>query len=789
MNEALQNTVLLKHDFLKNNAITEYLTKNKKLHSAVECLLLAEQGNLLQRREGVLQHQNTNKENYPVLLKDFLSDVNKSVSHIINSLQLVKNDDTLSSLLNDAPVLIGHPIEIMADEVVSLRIKNISDGYFKWLNDLCQGLFSLMTDVKEGKVKIDGLIQSDIDRVLDFIPKISSVYKRMHPLMIKNRIGKNISKIDLDSIVGLYPDAVKAIKHIQEQEDSIFRYLRYSVNLFDEKITSKGDLIYLIKVNGAPLEFISKNSVKANKKSSTLNFSFDCEFSIAFYLKKTILECATQKEILPLMCSIKDYFSRDRFIKDIGLRGDSYNKTHPFNIQNVAKSKFDTSVEALWDSFLDTKRILQEKRASLENVNYSFEEWKTHLGAPKLFYGYKPDISSGDTFSFDGIEKQIEVATRIMLNRIFEKRVAEDDSSGFLKTINEEYFIREVILNFLDYMYDERDGEYGEIGTSLFGYHERSTFHSTLKDSIVIDFRNNADGELNSFALAMFDKEERFSELVDAMRVHPYHNYYEIDKDAFGAGSEMSVSYLIDYLRNASVLSPSTVYRCGFKLRKLGNYKALGIYFSHTKTMGIDFRVGKYSYVHELAHHIDLNGYKKDRNKMIGILYAYFQRRITQKTEYYLRDEELIARGAEVAMVLMASNYTSLSSLGMPSQLLLQKLRESYASSKQRAYMKPWEEYFPKEMYLDIESLILKNDTSMIDIVLEYFESYWSERVGTNALLKDLAVDYNFNTGLKYPTSQRSYDYYHCSIYDIVHEPADKDVFLDGLIFPLFSYH
>jgi len=785
MNEAIQNTVLIKHELLKSNPITEYLAKNKKLHSAIECLLLAESGNLLQKRDGVLQHQNTNKENYPVLLKDFLSDVNKSTSYILNSLQLVKKDATLSSLLHDAPVLVGHEMVIGEDEVISLKIKSLSDSYFEWINDLCQSLLSLVRDAEDDKIKIRGLIYNDIAKMLDFLPKISSYYKKMHPLMIKGNIGKILAKIDLESIRESYPDAVKAIEYIQKQEDSIFRYLYYSNNLFDEKITNKGDLVYVIRVKGEPLEFISRNSAKARKSSSTVSYTFDGDPSISFYLKKTILETATKKEIMPLMCSIKDYFSRDRFIKDIGRNTHGYSKTHPFNIQNVVKGKFDSSVEALWDSFLDTKRILQGKKVSLGNATYSFEEWKRHLGVPKLFYGYKSE--SQNALSYAEIEKHLGKATRTMLNRIFGRSREEDESAGFLKTINEEYFIHEVIVNLLDYMYDEQHEGDGEINTSLFGYHERSTFHSTLKDSIVIDFRNNSEGEMNSFALGMLDKEERFSELVDAMRAHPYHNYYEIDKGALGSSSEMPIPYLIDYLKNASGLSPSTAYRCGFKLRKLGKYKASGIYFSHTKTMGIDFRVGKHSYVHELAHHIDLSGYKKDRNKMIGVLYAYFKRRISERTEYYLRDEELIARGAEVAMVLVASDYATLSTLGLSPQTLLHKLRESYASSKQRAYMKPWDEYFPEEMYLDIEALILSNDTHLIDIILEYFESYWSENIGTNNLLKDADVDYGSNTSFKYPTAQRSYDYYHCSMYNVEHSPVDRDAFLGGLILPLLS--
>ena len=72
-----------------------------------------------------------------------------------------------------------------------------------------------------------------------------------------------------------------------------------------------------------------------------------------------------------------------------------------------------------------------------------------------------------------------------------------------------------------------------------------------------------------------------------------------------------------DFFYATSKLKIPALYRCDVKFRKLKQYRASGIYFSHTKTLGLDFRDGMWSYIHEIAHHIDINGYRKAREKMI----------------------------------------------------------------------------------------------------------------------------------------------------------------------------
>jgi hypothetical protein len=60
---------------------------------------------------------------------------------------------------------------------------------------------------------------------------------------------------------------------------------------------------------------------------------------------------------------------------------------------------------------------------------------------------------------------------------------------------------------------------------------------------------------------------------------------------------------------------------------------------------------------HEVAHHIDLSSENYNRNRMVNYLYGYFCNKVTDRVEYFLKSEELIARAAEISLLLLLGRY------------------------------------------------------------------------------------------------------------------------------------
>ena len=90
-------TLLLDKGKLEDKTTVEYIQKNKNISHLVEILLLVEDNILLQKRDNVLKHQNTLKDNYTSILKDFLIDISKSVELLKKTILKLYADPTLKN--------------------------------------------------------------------------------------------------------------------------------------------------------------------------------------------------------------------------------------------------------------------------------------------------------------------------------------------------------------------------------------------------------------------------------------------------------------------------------------------------------------------------------------------------------------------------------------------------------------------------------------------------------------------------------------------------------------------
>lgn len=250
-----------------------------------------------------------------------------------------------------------------------------------------------------------------------------------------------------------------------------------------------------------------------------------------------------------------------------------------------------------------------------------------------------------------------------------------------------------------------------------------------------------------------------------------YHDYIEIDKDIFDKESVLTVDDIIKLIEKTNSFNLPVNIKTALKFRKLKQYKATGIYFSFSKQLGLDFRDGVGSYIHEVAHHIDLSSENYNRNRMVNYLYGYFCNKVTDRVEYFLKSEELIARAAEISLLLLLGRYEKFKEMYDKNEIdevtLVRAVNETFSKTSYSNFMATLSTY-KLEQYFDYEGAILNRDFKSIDYLLVYFKSFWS---GKMVDIKDESR-LPSNTNISYDNekkfskkSELSYNYFHRNIF------------------------
>ena len=755
-------TKLINHTFLKESSIQEYLKENKKIAKSLYVLLSAEEENLFQKKETLESFQNSTTENYPSIIKAFLKDAIASSEQIITALLDVYNSNELQGVLQSPLVLAGHNIEIEENRLIS---KTIQKEYIKYFEKICEGYTELIPLTEELDIKL-------------FLKK--AIAEKLHPCLLKTELSDFLNQIIEEENHDTPLNAIESAKNILAQKGGTFHFLYHAANLYEEKIIEKKSMVYPLD-NGVGDEYVLRKGGALLKKSSEIHYTSDVNFEMEYYLTKAIIESLTKDTLLNFMSIAKDYLSRDKFILSLKVGRKDIRSNHPFILETKAKKDFQESIHNLYSSYGDAKEIITAIKLKYKEKSFAFTQWEKTLDKTKILYKTKKEentfLTAEEMFSVMK-ESAIDIARDIFL------RNKKDEEDLFLSIIKEEFYIHQKIKQILDDVFSETIIKEGE-GWQEELHHDRATFHSTMIDSYVIDFREGKERRLNDKALALAKESDVFKMLLNIMKEHPYHNYYELDKNIFSSRSNIEIQDLITFMKNSKDIASLCRKKCGLKFRKLGQYRATGIYFEHSKTMGIDYTKGVGSYIHELAHHIDLGQYHQERQTMVSLLYQYFNPIIQKKRNYYLSDEELIARGAEIGMILLSANYEKLKE-SYSGPRLVEKLKEHFTASKKSYYMHEWDEYFPSSIYVDVPELIYRGEYDLLSMINEYYKVYWMGHKGDYKEIKEAYTVYDYNIDKKYPASHHSYNYYLTSIYDIEIPKVEDEKYLRELVYGVF---
>lgn len=735
--------------FTKEELINLYpsnLIKKIELLYQLDCKI-----NLISN-ELLLDYQNTNSENFPFILKDFINSVNKSSNIIIDTIiDVLRN---CKEIIVDKPSILEHPIQLN-EKTSILESVYIKNSYITYLNEVNKKalivrnyLKSINSNIlvkfeyysqfdnnrfdeinclltKEGDLK--DISEENIFNFNKFQAKREAIVLNLGD-EIKKILSKNRVHLDINTIEALEFFSYRA----KEEYNNYFNELYYSVNLYDEKVIEKKSQIFFYETKNEKFEIVGNDVISENKKSTSWTYSFVCNFNIDYYIKKYMIEQYTKKDMFSFMCLYKDYLSNYNYLNFCNK--NEFNQKHPMIIEANLLHEVNTIAKRFNDRLKHYDELIEQTRMSNKDlliITKSVYEWMNILKFPeatkKIFIN---KFLNNQEPTIDDISLAIkDYGNKIIENEIGKVLNTEEKEKNYSNIKRDLKFIDEVINNifyklyYIDLVDEESNGS--EINRH-FSKRDRATFQTTLKESLVFDLRN--DRLILSDNIKTLINEDKVSKIVELMKNHKYHDYLEIDKEAILKSCTLSLDDIIIMLEKINLLNIPVPQKCALKFRKLGNYKASGIYFSFSKQLGVDYRIGMSSYIHELAHHIDLNTDNQNRNIMLLRLHEYFDFKIENRREYYLKNEELIARAAEVSMILLLGRYDKYKEFydkgEINGETLYNAVISAFKKHKFSNFMGEQNNYENIE-YINIKDEILNNNFEFLEFILIYFKCFW----------------------------------------------------------------
>ena len=769
---------------------------SKKTIEAIELLLNFNNEPLIRVNNKLLEYQNTNYENYQWILKDFIDEVNISTNLIIDCAKEVFIN--AKDIIFDTPTILNHNLYYneKTNTIESETIKEHYIDYLNYVNEL--GLiasrflklynFELHNEFNKKMLFSPGH-RCMIDKNNQLIKYkkeelFKSDYREKRASIIVNDGKKIFNLLNMHKKV-IDKETAEALEYFScsdgKKREWYINNPLYSNNLSDEKIIPKCSQVHFYNNGKIDFDILSLESIKVTKKGRSFSYSFACSFDISYYIKKYLIEVYTKKDMFSFMCLYKDFLSNYDYINFRDKK--DFDQDHPMikeanlisEVQDIS-IRFDKRLSSYLDILNDIEKLNRESLF----ITKSAREWTELLGFPettkKYFYS-KFQINKEPTL--DEFKKVLlEYANsvkNIEINKILDTDLKKEIFSNIEKV---RLFFNEVIDNILTKIYESES--INEIPSNkdfsrFFNKRDIATFHTTLKESIVIDCRDKDNINIGDGTKKILG-EDKIEKLITILTEHKYHDYIEIDKDVLGKESVLTLENIINLIEKINNFNLPVHSKTALKFRKLKQYKANGIYFSFSKQLGLDFRDGFGAYIHEIAHHIDLNTENYNRARMVNYLYGYFCNRVTIRVEYYLKSEELIARAAEISLILLLGRYEKFKehydNNEIDEQTLIKAVNETFLKTQYSKFMDNLCLYKSEE-YFDYEYAILNRDFKSIDYLLVYFKSFWS---GKSVNSKD-ELRLPSNSNISYDNEKKfakknelSYNYFHRKIFkDKIH--------------------
>jgi hypothetical protein len=280
--------------------------------------------------------------------------------------------------------------------------------------------------------------------------------------------------------------------------------------------------VHFYNVGQKDFEIVSLDSVKVTSKGRTFSYSYACSFDISYYLKKYLIETYTKKDMFSFMCLYKDFLSHYDYLNF--KNKNDFNQEHPMiqeaNLISDIESitiKFDKRLSGYIAVLSDIEKTNQEALF----ISKPIKEWVELLNFPdktkNYFYGKfqtnkEPTI---DEFK-EVLNDNANSIKEFEINKILDNDAKKEIHKNIKKV---RVYFDEVVENILTKIYSSQleDKEDASLDISrFFNKRDIATFHTTLKESIVIDCRLQNDIVINEAAKKLLN-DDKLKILTDVL--------------------------------------------------------------------------------------------------------------------------------------------------------------------------------------------------------------------------------------------------------------------------------
>lgn len=717
--------ILLENNFLSDDweAMAEKISENDKKHLGI--LLSFISGNLLVHSDTIDSYQNTSKSNHANMLKDFIGDVNFSAKIIEKALMALMLN-TEHRLIRNNAILIGHSFSAEEGRIVSNTIKTTLEKYLKHVEKATEILLRLTSS--RDNIRLTGTKKKDAEDGMQSILKKKS-YRYYCPNYRYYFLGPLVSAARFSSLSDEEEKAVSIFAHRKNSsENYIFYPLYLSCALWEEKIIPSKTQNIQIREDGFIFDINLSNSCKVSKTTMSIKGNWDVDYGLQYYIKKYLIESITGRSLSDFFVVYKDYLAKELFAETYKENPNGFHSDHPMVISIKAYNEMRNDIELKRKEYKENLIKLQRLIDYHEKEDFllSSKEWTQKFNLNVNPRGVSPDDKVSSVLIFNMLNQStMESANKIISNHLLL------ENKEFINYLKLDASVDTIVQTILNIVHGSSSCEIEHLFNKDFASSGRGSIQTIIQNSIILDYRDKNNPKLNDKAKELLQKNKYASVLYEILRTSSYHDLYELDLDILCQDSIFSLETLGDYIAKAASLALPFGLKTSFKLRKLGNYKASGIYFLHTRTMALEYRRGKNgkrAFMHEVAHHIDLTAEHEQRGSMIKKLFNYFSPILTEKRDYFLREEELIARGAEIAKILYISNYMALKKT-VSMKEMADIMRKRFDNSVEAEFMCSWNDYNTSAEYISIESCIDSGRIKLLDDVYWYFQQFWNNRI------------------------------------------------------------
>ena len=633
------------------------------------------------------------------------------------------------------------------------------------------------------KDKVDIFSKESVEKILSMPRVFKDKWEEDKEVEVFNikEDAKNIKDMITINLYNLFTTDIDDKYEIEEDDN--FNWLLKTEGLLD---SSKS---YILKIDGAPMSIDNHANYKVSSRGYSTTYSIKKQYDEKVKLSSTIPyfyidNFIKEKTNLPLIDFIKFTKKTGKFLYGYILNNPKIivnNKNYFTNNEYNGKIQLGRELfEGFQDSFLQMSKIIQNgintNSTGLEILNTIKENSNVDNVLIQLFYHKLKQELSENEASLDNTQKDTYEIIIQTFNKTYEKlakdiadwRNKKNSYDDVLDNINsyeaDNIFDVKNYINQLTYLEYNKQLLHKLTDTSIdnsniqnmsdkdieeliknFVIHERATIFDNKVDSYILNFRDKDKPKYSDNVVKLMEKRPEFKDVVDKLEKSKYHDYFELDSEF--VRKKDSIDYLNKFADALESIDIPVNQKTTLRWRKLGNYHASGIYFKSHTLIAEDFRYLR-SYIHELTHHIDLSSQynKMGRDKLVSMMRGYFHKRMKEDTsvrniiepkkDYYLSDTELIARGGEVAYLLMLGRYDEVKRDYNDGKInkdeFIQKLYDNFENNQYSFLMEKLLTYKNNPVYINIEDEIKNERFYILDSLYEYYKPFYKKDINTD---------------------------------------------------------